>query len=254
MGLLLAPMLAAGGLVGFYPLDGSLADASGNHNDGTAGATPLAFGPGASGFAGDLGAVFTGTDASQAFALPIDLNSYDQVTFGAWIKPAANGPIAGILGNDSGALGREIDLDDRAGSEGYSAFTGNGVVGAVDPTGGFDFVAVVYNKTTGTDTLYVNNRKLTTTGTPPAGNAFITVGDDAGTGSAYAGTIDDIFVFDTALSDQSIAALRAQGIATPSSAVPLPSAAAMVGSVIAGLVLRRVLRPLAGSASRITFG
>jgi len=235
--VLLFGMLAWGahahaGLIGYYPLDGNFADASGNGNNGVPGSSPPTFGPGESGTAQDQGAVFTGTSVNQLLTLPININTYDQVTFGAWVRPTSANPILGILGNDAGGFGREIAIDNRSGTQGYSAYDGAGVLGAgpISPAG-FDFVAVVYNHAAGTDTLYVNGQKFTTTGTPPSGNAFLTVGNDANAGTPFGGTIDDIFVYDTALSDSEIASIRQNGVSA-TSLVPLPAALPMAAIVL----------------------
>jgi len=238
---------ASSSLLGFYPLDGNFNDASGNGNNGTAGSVAPTFGPGHTGAAGDQGAVFTGADATQLFTIPIDLNSLDQVTFGAWVKSTNNNPIRGIISNDTGSFGRTIDIDDRAGSTGFSAFAGGtGVIGGIAPSAGFDFVAVVYNHTAGTEALYVNNQKVTATGTPPVGETHITVGRNPNFDNPFGGTIDDVFVFGTALNDTQIANIRANGVTPvgpPPPGVPLPAAFGpsilLLGSLAAVAGLRR---------------
>jgi hypothetical protein len=234
-GMLTWGIHAHAGLVGYYPLDGNFADASGNGNNGIPGSPSPTFGPGESGAAQDQGAVFSGTSASQLLTLPININADNQVTFGAWVQPTSANPILGFLGNDAGGFGREIAIDNRSGTTGYSAYDGTGVLGAgpVSPAG-FDFVAVVYDHSAGTDTLYVNGQKFTTTGTPPPGNTFLTVGDDASVGNPFAGTIDDIFVYDTALTDSEIASIRQNGISA-ASLVPLPRAFSMAAAALACL-------------------
>jgi hypothetical protein len=240
---------AGAALIGYYPLDGNFNDASGNGNNGTASVDPPTFVAGHTGLSGDQGALFSGTDASQFFTIPINLNNLDQVTFGAWIQVNNTNPIRGIISDDPGGFGRTIDIDDRAGTTGISAFDGNGVFGGITPSDtGFDFVAVAYNHTAGTETLYVNGTSVGATGTPPAGETVITVGRNPNFDNPFGGIIDDVFVYNTALSGSEIANIEANGVqASPvGPTVPLPSAAWSGLAMLAGLgVLKLARRRLA---------
>lgn len=194
--------VAPAGLVGDYPLTCDLRDVSGNHHDGTNGPDAPTFSAG--------GATFSGNDPVQFFTLPINLNLYDQVTFGGEIQVTSADPIRGIMSNDQGSYGRSIDIDSRAGSTGISAFDGNGVFGGAAPNAGGDFVAVTYNHTTQTETLYVDNQVFSATGVPPIGDTFITVGRNPRFDNPFGGVIRNLFVFDSALSAAQIDQLRSQ--------------------------------------------
>jgi hypothetical protein len=235
---------ASGSLLGYYPLDGNFNDASGNGNNGTAGSTAPTFGPGHTGKLGDEGAVFSGTDANQLFTIPINLNSLDQVTFGAWVEASNSIPIRGIISNDQGSFGRTIDIDTRAGTTGYSAFDGNGggVFGGSPVLDGFQFLAVVYNHTAGTETLYVDDKSFTATGVPPSGDDFITVGRNPHFDNPFGGTIDDVFVYGTALSAQQISNIETNGVQTVpvTTAIPLPKAVWSGMILLAGFAAARV--------------
>jgi concanavalin A-like lectin/glucanase superfamily protein len=231
-------------LLAYLPLNGNLDDVSGNGNNGSvpSGDDSPTFGPGSS---GGEGAVFTGTDAAQLFTLPINLNSLNEVSFGAWIKVTNTTPIRGIISDDTGNFGRTIDFDDRAGTTGISAFDGNGVFGGITPTSGFEFVAVSYNASASTDLLDVNGTFTSTTGTPPTGEAVITVGRNPNFDNPFGGTIDNLFVYGTALDEAQLNSIQTNGVnvtAPPTSTVPLPSSALTGFALLAGLAIFRVLR------------
>ena len=238
---LFAARPAGAALIGYYPLDGNFNDTSGNGNNGVPSADPPTF--------SSNGAVFSGTDANQYFNIPINVNNLDQVTFGAWIQVTNTTPIRGIISDDPGGFGRTIDIDDRGSATGISAFDGNGVFGGITPSAsGFDFVAVSYNHTAGTETLYVNGTSVGATGTPPAGETVLTVGRNPNFDNPFGGTIQDVFVYNTALSSSDIANIEANGVqvAPVGPTVPLPSAAWSGLAVLAGLgVLKLARRRLA---------
>lgn len=202
--------VASAGLVGFYPLRCNLADVSVHHNDGTLGPDGPTYPTGLT-LIQFAGATFSGTDPMQYFTLPINLNAYDQVTFGAEITVTKSDPIRGIISNDPGGFGRTIDVDFRAGTTGISAFDGNGVFGGVATTGDSQFVAVTYDHTAGTESFYVDSQKFTATGVPPDGDNVITVGRNPHFDMPFGGVIRNLFVFDSVLSDAQIGQLRSQG-------------------------------------------
>lgn len=211
---------ARAALLGYYPLDGNFLDASGNANNGTPGPDAPTFVPGHTGLPLDQAASFSGTDSSQLFTVPININPAvnPQVTFGGWIHATATDPTRGFISNDQGGYGRTLDIDSRSGSTGYSAFAGNNaVIGSVAPTSGFDFVAVVYdaaaNAGAGSVALYVNGATpITSTGQPPPGDSFLTIGRNPHYDNPFGGIIDDVFVYNQALPSQEINDIRLHGV------------------------------------------
>jgi hypothetical protein len=134
---------ATAALVAYYPLNGNLNDASGNGNNGISGGA-VVFAPGG-------GIVLNGSGHTQGtgpyFNAPVNINSFPQVTFGGWFEVAGTDPQNGMIVDDAGGFGRGLDIDNRSGNTGYSAFNGSGVFGGIAPSGPatFDFVAVTYN-------------------------------------------------------------------------------------------------------------
>lgn len=218
--LSIAPATQAA-LLGYYPLDDSFIDISGNGNDGTPAFDAPGFDTGHTSLLLDGGASFSGADPNQYFTVPININASvnPQVTFGGWIKAKATDPIRGFISNDQGGYGRTLDIDYRSGSSGYSAFAGNNaVIGGVAPRSGqFDFVAVVYdaaaNGGAGSVNLYVNDAApITSTGTTPDGDAFLTIGRNPHYDMPFGGVIDDVFVYNQALPAQQINDIRLHGV------------------------------------------
>ena len=181
-----------------------------------------------------MGAVFSGTDGNQYFQSPVNVNNYPQVTFGAWVKPSTDtSQIRGIISDDSGGFGRGLDIDNRTLNHGYAAFTGSGPLGGVTPTGGFDLVAAVYDAAAnGSVTLYVNGAEITSTGVPPTGDPFLTIGRNFHFDNPFGGTIDDAFVYNQALTLAQLDNIRVNGI-------PEPTACGVLAVAGAGALIRR---------------
>ena len=217
LGLAVSSTPANAALEAYYPLNGNLNDTSGNGNNGT-GAVDLTYGNG--------GIVSNGSDPNQYFNSPVNINNFSQVTFGGWFETTIGDPppFRGLITNDAGGFGRGIDIDNRNGTNGYAAFNGNGVfgqAGGVTPSSGsFDFVAVIYNNATQTQTLDVNGNFFTSTGSaPPAGEPFLTIGKNYNFDSPYAGTIKDVFIYDTALTPDQLNFIQANGVPEPESII-----------------------------------
>lgn len=236
---------APSGLVAFYPFDQ-------NAGNGTvSGATHRPAG----GY--QRGAYhFDGTGAH--ITLPVDVNpaTMPQATIGAWarIESVTSFRRAQVLSHDNGAFDRTLGLEPRPdGEHHFSAFvgpTGEGLLaGAVADLGRWVFMAAVYDA--GTVTLYVDGTQHTTTGTPGSGLSTLRVGGNpAGsiTGEPFHGTIDNVFVYERALSAAEIAAIRAGGacaIATPCAGIP------EVGTLRDGLAGIAQLTAQAGTAGEL---
>lgn len=227
---LVVPPTANAALIGLYQFNdsGDLGlDTSGSNNHATNnGATYTS-----SGFQ-DGAATFNGLTYLRSL---IDVNSsvMPQMTWGAWVKPSDTTPIRTVLSSDNGAFDRTINIDSRGGSTSWSAFTGSAVFGSgVTPsTADWTFLAAVYDQSISSLVFYVDNQAFSTTASFGASNAFFDIGHNPGFNEYFIGAIDNVFVYDQALSGTSIATLRATGFPTPS--VPEPSTLALAGLSLA---------------------
>lgn len=231
---------ARASLVGFYSFDqDNFQDASGHNNHGTAAASSPTF---VAGYQGHAAAFNSGLN--QFFTVPIDIRpgSLAQVTFGGWFYLTSGSPIRGLISADNGGFDRTLDLDSRGGA-GIAAFTGAGVLGSgVTPLNGWTFVAVRYDQSAGTVKLDVgtqrfsasasfNNDALSTT----------TIGRNPRFDTPYQGWIDNVFFFDTALTDAEIVVIRSGGAGA---ILPVPEVSTWLGGggalvAWAGTVRRR---------------
>ncbi|MDO8508510.1 MAG: LamG domain-containing protein [Nanoarchaeota archaeon] len=202
----------------------TIKDMSGNGNDGTAtGATTIVNGKyrGAYNFAGSVDAnnnrISLGTPASLNFGLNTD-KSY---TIVAWINPRGFGQGA------SGNFGKIVDKSagaSNAGSGGYTFYIrdqendlGAGHGTAVNsPTNNiisldtWQQVAIVYSQNpTSKITFYVDGSNkgsaiLTADTTPDSDNYPIYIGNNNGLNRDFDGLIDEVMMFDKALTDSDI--------------------------------------------------
>jgi hypothetical protein len=218
LGLAVNGTIASAAAIAYYPLNGNLNDTSGNGNNGT-GAPGLTYAVGG-------GILSDGTSTNQYFTAPINVGLLSQVTFGAFVQPSAtaDNPVREIITADQGGYGPTVDIDSRGGGgNGYSAFTGFGVIGGsvLPAPASFQLVAVTYDYTTGTTTLDANGT-FTTSGAVPPGpgpTPFLTIGRSLYYDSPFGGIIKDVFVFNTALSQSQLNYIQANGIPEPASLV-----------------------------------
>ncbi len=237
LGLAVPNTTANAALVAYYPLNGNLNDASGNGNTGT-GASGVAYAVGG-------GIVSDGVSTNEYFTSPVNPNSYSQITFGAWVEanPAVSGPIREIITADQGGFNRTIDIDNRGAGNGYSAFTGSGVMGGsiLPSVGSFDFVAATYNTTTGMTTLDVNGNFITSNNTPGLGGAtnFLTIGRSLSYDMPFGGIIKDVFVFNTALTQDQLNTIQHSGVLAPEPASIVVWGMGALGLLIAARRRRR---------------
>jgi Concanavalin A-like lectin/glucanases superfamily len=168
---------------------------------------------------------FDGTAAAYV-DLPVNVNpaNMPQMTMGAWAKAATlpSTVPATVLSHDNSGWDRTIGIDNRSGPNGsfmdgkhrFSAFTGAGVLsGPVAETNRWVFLAAVYNA--GTVKLYVDGVEYSTSGTPAAGLTTLRVGGNPAASPIYKepfhGIIDNVFVYNRALSSEEITTIRTRG-------------------------------------------
>ncbi len=241
LGLLLgagAPA-AFGQLIAYLPFEnGTAHDVSGHGLNGTiVNATYTASGHTGGAF------VFDGSSAYiQIQGLNISPSVFPQLTMGAWVLATDVSPIRQIISHDNGGFDRSLGLDNRGGVNGYSAFTGTGVLGGQPATPWvWTFVAVVYDQIAGTTMLYVNGATYTGTAASGTGMEFTRIGMNPAFGEYFSGRIDDVFFFSGALTGPQLDFIRTAGVL----AIPEPSTTALLlaGGAILGLSALRRIRP-----------
>ena len=229
-------------LIGYYPFDVDASDASGNGNDGTpSGDAALA---GVAGFNG-AGSAYQFSGAGHV-VVPINSNPsvYPDMTVTMWVRPDSS--IVGApglyktFGHDDGGWDRTFGLDNRNGAYRYAAFTGGGITPATATpvTGEWTFIAAVWNTDnpsagSNTVTFYAGSESVTV---PLTNTASVHTTSAIGNlrpdvfNEGWVGLIDDVRIFDTALTPAEIADIMA---------IPEPSSGLLVGLGAVGLLLRR---------------
>ncbi len=213
-------------LVAFYHFDDpekSLEDSSGNANTLDP-VSPPTYVP-SGGFQGGA----YDFDGNQRFVADIDINidQMPQLTVGAWVKPSnLTSGLKKVLGSDDGGWDRTIGLDNREDDFRYTAFVGNQrpVVGTPGPenTEDWTFFAAVFDETTAEVTVYVDVN-AGTTGDPlisvteptafGAGPPQISIGSlrPDNNSEGWQGLLDNVFLYDAALTETQLAYLRNGG-------------------------------------------
>lgn len=230
---LLAPGLCRADLIGLYQFDDPSnlgKDTSGHANNATNNGGIFS----ASGYQG--GAVsLDGRAAFLQVPINVDPSALPQMTWGAWVLPTATDPIRAILSADNAGFDRDIDIDNRGGSTSYSTFTGAGVLasGVSPSTANWTFVAAVYNQSANSMTFYVNGQSFNASTFFSTSETFFDIGSNPTFGQFFSGLVDNVFVYNQALTAAQVADIRANGF---SSGVPEPAGLALLGLGGAGLI------------------
>jgi hypothetical protein len=209
-------------LLAFYPFDDGPQDISGNSRDGTVSSTGANRTTDNSGYEGNAYR-FNG----QGFIdLPVNLNPglFPQVTIGAWVKAAGlSSPARNeILSTDNGGYDRALTIDSRNGPDEsgvarYGAFGGAATGLVVGPqartSDGWVFVAAVFDSIKARTTLYVRTNTYTGSASHGPSSSIVRVGAHPQSIEFFNGWIDNVFLFNRALSSNEIATIRTQGAA-----------------------------------------
>ena len=235
-------------LIAHYQFDGGTSDSTGNGNDGVA--------EGDAAYAGDGSGIVGGAyqfEGAGHVNIPINFNPSVQpdMTVTMWVKPdqsAIDSPsLYKTFGHDDGGWDRTFGLDNRQGEYRYAAFTGGRAPGPTATTGepisnDWTFIAAVWDtdgEVTGlgeTSVQFFANEStiLQALNNTPSIHTNATIGslrpDNFAEG--WRGLIDDVRVYDTALTGAEVNAIRL--------AVPEPSSALLlIAGVLCLLNVRR---------------
>ncbi len=236
---------ASAGLIALYDFNGTTNDVSGNGKNPVAGSIS-GYTAGVQGQA----AVFNGS--TNRLQLPIDISPslMHSLTMGVWVSALEANNRTGIMSADDNSpanFDRQIGIDNRrltGAGYSYSAFAGGstGVLASgIAASTTYTFLAARYDGNT--VTLFVNGQSFTandTTDDDPVEYPQLWIGKNPSFDSSFQGSLDNAFVFDEALSDAQIDAIRTGGAsAIMAAAVPEPATSAVAIGCMAAASLRR---------------
>lgn len=191
-------------LMAYYPFDGNALDLSGNGQHGTVEGAVL----GKDRY-GRAGRAYQFDGATTSIEIPVNINPtvHPQLTMTAWVRADNASPIRQVVSHDNGGYDRSFGIDSRGGGTGWSAFSGSaGVVGfhPVD-VGKWTFLAVVYDQTNKKVRLHVNGTNVyEESGELGTGWDFTLIGTNPSYNEYFKGAIDDVRIYDRALSSARI--------------------------------------------------
>jgi len=203
----LGPVPDASGLIAYYPLDGDTADASGNGMDAIeVNAVEAAEGKVGQGYR------FNGKDSFIRLPLDISPYVYSQVTITAWVKPEILTSARYIV-NQGDHGNRSLFISNGAVSAG-SALVGNGKHTVYADR--WVFVALSYDEAAGTAVLLSNATfsAVDKVVIPDLPRPSVLLGAKAPGNSGFAGIIDEVRIYDRALTATELAALKAESRTT----------------------------------------
>ncbi|WOJ97904.1 LamG-like jellyroll fold domain-containing protein [Congregibacter brevis] len=210
-------------------------EANGNTLDSIGGVAGTLQG-GASFGAGLSGQAFSFDGARQLFTAAVDLSpsNFASVTFGAWVNISAIPNNRGwVMGHDNGGYDRSLSLHDSRFAA-PAAGVGRTYTSTL-PTvtlNEWKFLAASYAGNGQVTTVYYDGQSQEVSNTANSnGNNFFSVGGLSNFGGhEINGLVDNVFIFDEALSVDELRAIERNG--TP---VPAPATLALFGLGLAGI-------------------
>jgi hypothetical protein len=224
------------GSIAYYPFNGDVKDYSGSGLHGT-----------------NSGAVFVSGKSGQALkfdgqsnfvSAPVNINpeAMPRMTMTAWVKSDVESG-GTVISQDDGGFDRTIDIDTRGGGLGWSCFSGTGGVLGFRKveTGKWTFVAAVYDQPAGKVRLYVDDAAFEQDAKLDKGWDYINIGRNPSYGGVFSGLIDEVRIFNYALSAAEIGSLRSGTLPPSSTPSTTPSATstptpAATGTISAGSI------------------
>lgn len=237
-------------LIAHFPLDGDGNSAGGGFVAGTT--TNVTFGTAGANANTGTSASFDGTSSVIQHPWSADLNP-QSFTLALWARSnggagAWNSPVTSrhdLFGQGETSQGYLIYDNQPAGA--WTFWSGNGtdpgnwqlLDGPLAVLGEWQHLAITYDDATEMKRLYVDGEEVASSNdsiTPNDTTPFnIGAGQDFGTGFWFKGDIDDIGLWDGALSPAEIQTAMNQGVA----AVPEPTAAGLLALSLGAVFLRR---------------
>lgn len=142
--------------------------------------------------------------------IPVDINAEKMPTFSLtlWTKPFKE--VGTLISQDNGGFDRTIDIDDRGGGKGWSAFTGSGGVLGYSQVelNEWTFIGVVYDQISEIVRLYVNDQKFEKKGRLGKGWEHLFVGSNPSFGNYFNGLVDELRLYNSVLTETEITNLR----------------------------------------------
>ena len=252
-----APNIASD-LVGYYEFDDApgsttAADSSGNGNPGTlvgfldyTACWVKGLTNGALSFNADTNALTVDLVAIPAVGTPappvLDFYSSQALTVGAWVKamlPQTNG--GAIIAKGNGGGGEQFAMDMNGTTYRFYVRDTNGaswvLTTPVSPNGAWQHLAATFDTTNGIMDFYVNGQLVNVTVAPTSLNTNsheVSIGNRQSAAAAYnlpfTGALDDVRLFNRALTSADVAALYAAGgLYPPSFAIQPQGASLYVG-------------------------
>jgi len=198
------PLATDEGLIAYYPFDGDTKDYSGNGADAT--------NNGADFVAGKTGQALSFNRGGDYVHAPVNINPdvMPQMTMTAWAKPSDDLPNQTLISHDDGHYDRSLGIDYQVEWNGWVAFSGDEEVLGYHPidVGQWTFIAAVYDQTQGTVKLFVNGSMYDGTGICDPGWDYIHIGENPAFAEFFAGEIDEVKIFDYALSEDELRSLH----------------------------------------------
>lgn len=195
------------GLVAWWPADGDPANLVGPPGVVQGGAV---FVPGEVGQA----LILNGTAQYMATELDVQPSALPETTWEAWVYPTRlnHGSRQQVLSADSGSYGRSVLIE--AHTTNFAVFTGTGVwQPTLATTNEWQHIAVVF--TTNNVEFYRNGVRFSynKAPTPRVSNNRLQIGRNASYGEYFQGLVDEVAVYNQALTADAIQALHAAGSA-----------------------------------------
>lgn len=234
---------ASAALVAYFPFDANANDASGNGNNATVNGTTST----ADKF-GNNNRAYLFDGVNDYIEAPVDINpsAMPQMTIVAWARADGGSPVKQVVSHDNGAFDRSLGIDYRGGGTGWSVFSGSGSVLGFHPVtlGEWVFLAAVYDQNAGTVKLRVNNTIYEESGNLGSGHITFRIGSNPSYGEYFQGSIDEVRVYNHALTNSELSQLYNQFLGESTTSIPTINEWGMIifslllaGSAI--LVIRR---------------
>lgn len=202
------------GLVAYYPFNEDIKDYSGKEIDATNHNAYFVEGK------YDKALKFNGKNSYVHALVDINPIPMPQMTMSAWVKSEDSEGIRKVICHDNSGYDRCMGADNRNG-EGWSCFAGDGKILGYSPItiNKWTFIAAVYDQTAGTVKLFVDGLTYEKKGKiVGGGNDFILIGANGSTKlqrEYFMGAIDEVRIYDYALSNKELNSLYKTGVARP---------------------------------------